>query len=107
MGKGGSERACAAGRTGAGANTVLERNPGQRLAAAHRLKLSKLKISPKRKTIRVGSFQHSDQGGSVHLHFTGRVKGHPLGKGSYKLKAVPVNGAGAGKPLTVSFTISG
>lgn len=60
-----------------------------------------------RKTVKVGSFRHSDHGGTVHLHFGGRVGGHKLGKGSYKLKAVAVNGAGAGRPVFAGFTITG
>jgi CSLREA domain-containing protein len=58
---------------------------------------------PKRCTryVAVGRFSHADVAGANRLHFTGRIGGHALKKGRYRLTATPKGG----KPVTVSFTI--
>ena len=56
--------------------------------------------------VKIGSFTHSDRAGPVKLHFTGRVKSGPLGRGRYLLVAVARNAAGkSSKPATREFRI--
>jgi virginiamycin B lyase len=38
----------------------------------------------------MGSFVHTDTTGYNHFHFTGRLRGHRLAAGHYRLRAVPV-----------------
>jgi hypothetical protein len=56
----------------------------------------------------VGSFTHRDSAGAQRLYFTGRVHGHKLPRGSYRLQTVAtyVSGEHSGK-LLAAFTISG
>ncbi len=53
----------------------------------------------------LGSFTHADAAGANSLRFSGRVRGKKLGKGSYRLQAIPANAAGNGAAVTKSFTI--
>ena len=53
----------------------------------------------------VGSFTRADAGGPSHFRFTGRIKGHKLARGSYRLQAVPTNSAGSGPPVFANFHI--
>ncbi len=53
----------------------------------------------------LGSFTHTDKMGLNKLHFSGRLKGKALAKGSYILRAVPRNGAGSGKPVVTAFKV--
>lgn len=55
--------------------------------------------------VAVGTFTHGDVAGQNHFRFTGRVNGHKLGKGMYRLKAVPSNAAGSGPPTFTAFRI--
>ncbi len=55
--------------------------------------------------VAVGSFTHSDVAGKNSFKFTGRVGGHALAKGSYKLQATPKLGALSGVAVSASFTI--
>jgi hypothetical protein len=52
-----------------------------------------------------GSFTHADGAGANSFHFTGRIRGHKLAVGSYRLVAQPRNGAGPGKKSTARFRI--
>jgi len=56
---------------------------------------------------RAGSFKHVDAAGAVRFRFTGRVSGHALKVGRYRLKAVPRNAAGRGRAAYVKFRIKG
>jgi hypothetical protein len=55
-----------------------------------------------------GSFTHRDSAGAQRLYFTGRVHGHKLPRGSYRLQTVAtyVSGEHSGK-LLAAFAISG
>ena len=53
----------------------------------------------------LGSFTHSDTAGANSLHFSGRLHGRKLAKGSYRLQAVPHNAAGNGAMVNKDFTI--
>ena len=54
-----------------------------------------------------GSFKHTDAAGLVRFGFSGRVAGHKLARGRYRLRAVPRNAAGAGRAVTARFRILG
>jgi hypothetical protein len=53
----------------------------------------------------LGSFTHTDRAGANSLHFSGRLHGKKLARGSYRLQAVPHNAAGNGAVAGKSFTI--
>jgi hypothetical protein len=53
----------------------------------------------------LGSFTHTDTAGANSLHFSGRLNGKRLPKGSYRLQAVPHDAAGNGAAVSVKFTI--
>jgi hypothetical protein len=55
----------------------------------------------------VGSFSHKDRAGTNSFRFTGRVDGHRLKRGSYRLVAVATSPAGASKPKKAKFKIVG
>ena len=55
--------------------------------------------------VAVGSFKHRDRAGTNQFRFTGRVHGHKLSSGSYRLSAVPHNSGGAGRAVFVSFSV--
>ncbi len=52
-----------------------------------------------------GSFVHVDVAGANTLHFSGRIKGKTLPKGSYRLQAVPHDTAGNGAAVSKEFKI--
>jgi CSLREA domain-containing protein len=85
--------------------TVLRPAPGVRIKGKC-LKPSK-KRHGKRCTryVAVGRFTHLDVAGLNRFHWGGKVGGHKLRRGNYKLRAVPVAGVLAGKPVTVSFRV--
>ena len=53
----------------------------------------------------LGSFKHSDVVGLNRFRFTGRVHGHTLQPGRYRLRAVPRNSGGSGAPAYVGFHV--
>lgn len=53
----------------------------------------------------VGRFTHMDAAGSNRFRFTGRVSGHALAPGHYRLKAVPVDVAGKGASAVARFSV--
>jgi hypothetical protein len=53
----------------------------------------------------LGTFTHADVAGLNSLHFSGRLRGKKLAKGSYSLQAVPHDAAGNGAAVSVKFTI--
>jgi hypothetical protein len=53
----------------------------------------------------VGRFEHTDAAGSNHFRFTGRVSGHALAPGHYRLKAVPLDLAGQGASAVAQFSV--
>jgi hypothetical protein len=53
----------------------------------------------------LGTFTHADVAGLNSLHFSGRLRGKKLAKGSYRLQAVPNDAAGNGAAVSVKFTI--
>lgn len=56
--------------------------------------------------VAVGSFSHADIAGVNRLRFSGRVDGHRLTPGAYRLTATPRNAAGkSGAALSASFMI--
>ncbi|HEX4466342.1 MAG TPA: hypothetical protein VH025_04085, partial [Solirubrobacteraceae bacterium] len=56
--------------------------------------------------VKVGSFTHKDAAaGTIRFRFSGRVSGRKLKPGRYRLTAVARNPAGAGSPLSISFTV--
>ncbi len=53
----------------------------------------------------VGRFSHKDRAGTNSFRFTGRVDGHKLKRGSYRLVAVATSPAGVSKPKKAKFKI--
>jgi hypothetical protein len=56
---------------------------------------------------KLGTFTHADLRGANKLHFSGRIKGKTLAKGSYRLQAVPRDAAGSGPVVSKEFKIKG
>lgn len=54
----------------------------------------------------LGSFTHLDEAGTNVFRFTGRVAGHTLGPGSYRLSAVARTGSAASATRSVAFKIT-
>jgi hypothetical protein len=54
---------------------------------------------------RIGTFAHPDAAGANSFHFSGRLNGKKLAKGSYRLQAVPHDAVGNGAAVNVKFTI--
>ena len=57
--------------------------------------------------VSVGGFEHHDAVGRGRFRFTGRVHGHTLGKGRYRLRALPRNTGGVGLAAYVGFRVKG
>jgi CSLREA domain-containing protein len=55
--------------------------------------------------VAVGRFTHIDKAGANAFRWGGKAGGHKLGRGSYKLRAVPVTGVLAGNAVTISFRV--
>jgi hypothetical protein len=53
----------------------------------------------------LGTFTHADVAGLISLHFSGRLRGKKLAKGSYRLQAVPNDAAGKGAAVSVKFKV--
>jgi hypothetical protein len=53
----------------------------------------------------VGAFSHTDTGGGVQFHFTGRLLGRQLPAANYRLRAVPTDPVGHGPSVFANFTI--
>jgi hypothetical protein len=53
----------------------------------------------------LGSFTHTDTAGANSFHFSGRLHGHPLAIGSYRLQAIAHDAAGNGVAVDKSFKI--
>lgn len=87
--------------------TVQRRVVGRKVAG-HCVKATKgnVRKRPCARYVTVGSFTHNDAAaGAVRFRFTGRVSGHKLRPGSYRLRAVARNAAGTGAPAVAKFTI--
>jgi hypothetical protein len=56
--------------------------------------------------IEVGTFAHVDRAGRNRLSFSGRIGGHGLPPGRYRLQATPVLAGKAGQTRSASFTIA-
>jgi hypothetical protein len=56
--------------------------------------------------IEVGTFAHVDRAGRNRLPFSGRIGGHGLPPGRYRLQATPVLAGKAGQTRSASFTIA-
>ena len=54
----------------------------------------------------VGSFTRTDLPGTIRLRFSGRVKGHKLPAGRYRVQIVASNRAGHSRPAYATFTIT-
>jgi DNA-binding beta-propeller fold protein YncE len=57
--------------------------------------------------VTLGSFTHLDRAGWNDLRFTGRLDGHALAPGRYRLQAVPTSAGRSGKPAAASFRVLG
>ncbi len=55
--------------------------------------------------VAVGSFSHQDKAGANSLRFDGRLHGHRLAVGEFRLQAIPELGGRRGNTLTSSFQI--
>ena len=53
----------------------------------------------------LGSFTHADKAGTNSLHFSGRLHGRKLAKGSYRLQAIAHDAAGNGPASLKGFKI--
>jgi hypothetical protein len=86
--------------------TVLKPSSGRTQGKSCR-KPSKANKHGKRCTLYtvIGSFTHTDTAGANKLHFSGRLKGRKLAKGSYRLQAVAHNAAGNGRAVSKEFKI--
>ena len=58
-----------------------------------------------RRWVSVGSFSHADKKGANTFHFPGRVDGHRLAAGSYRLEATPAFGGFTGETVWTSFAV--
>jgi hypothetical protein len=58
-----------------------------------------------RRWVTVGSFSHADKQGANRFHLTGRVDGHRLAAGSYRLQATPAFGGFTGETVSASFAV--
>jgi hypothetical protein len=86
--------------------TVLRVSTGRKQAGScHKPSKANRKGRPCTLLVALASFSHSDAAGAEHFHFSGRLKGKKLAKGTYRLQAVPRNPAGIGKAVVHSFTI--
>jgi hypothetical protein len=56
--------------------------------------------------IPIGAFTHTDRAGANSFHFSGRVGGHPLAHGSYRLSAIPRVGRTSGPATSAAFRIT-
>jgi hypothetical protein len=54
---------------------------------------------------RIGTFTHIDLAGADSLHFSGRINGKKLAKGSYRLQAVAGNAAGTSATVSAKFEV--
>jgi len=88
--------------------TVQAAKAGRRQGGACRKPSSKNRRGKRcARYVGVGSFKHRDAAGAVRFRFTGRVRGHALRRGRYRLKAVPRNPAGSGRAVYRKFKIKG
>ncbi len=55
--------------------------------------------------VKVGQFRHDDGAGPNEFHLTGRVRGHKLKAGRYRLQATPRNSVGAGAAANSGFRV--
>lgn len=60
---------------------------------------------PCTRLVRVGSFKHHDHAGTNRLRFTGRVGGHALSPGRYKLEVSAALAGHHSRTVSASFTI--
>jgi hypothetical protein len=86
--------------------TILRESTGRRQGKSCK-KPSRSNRHGKRCTLLtpVGSFTHSDLAGANGFHFSGRVHGHALAPGSYRLQAIPRNAAGNGAAVQKGFRV--
>jgi uncharacterized membrane protein len=86
--------------------TILRPSSGRKQGKSCK-KPSKHNRHGKRCTIltKVGSFTHADVAGADSLHFSGRIGGRKLPRGTYTLRAVTHDAAGSGAAVSKSFTI--
>jgi hypothetical protein len=86
--------------------TVLREEAGRKQGKSCK-KPSKSNKHGKRCTLykAVGTFSHADLAGANSLHFSGRLNGRKLAKGTYRLQAVASDAAGNGPPASTSFKI--
>ena len=55
--------------------------------------------------INVGSFTHADPAGANRFRFSGCVHGRRLRPGTYRMRAIPRNAAGAGRAVYRKFGV--
>ncbi len=86
--------------------TVERRSPGRRNRGSC-VRPTKRNRTHRRCTrwIKVGRFTHNGGAGSNEFHFTGRLGGHKLQAGKYRLQAIPRNPAGTGAAVDAGFKV--
>ncbi|HEY2215941.1 MAG TPA: choice-of-anchor Q domain-containing protein, partial [Solirubrobacteraceae bacterium] len=57
------------------------------------------------RTVTIGGFAHIDRAGNDSFRFSGRVAGHALRAGAYRLEAIPRAAALSGAPQRAQFTV--
>ena len=88
--------------------TVLRRKPGVkrvRACAAPRRHRHVAKARRCARYVAVGSFRHVDRPGDNRLHFSGRVRGHRLSPGRYRLSARPKLRGLVGAMTATTFSV--
>jgi hypothetical protein len=65
-----------------------------------------IELGKDHRTNTIGTFKHNDAIGKNSFHWSGRVHGHTLAPGSYRLEATPAVASLKGKTISVTFTVS-
>lgn len=86
--------------------TIQRGKPGHRQGSAC-VKPSQHNRHAKRCTrwVKVGHFTRQDRAGANRFHFSGRIGGHKLSPGKYRLHAVPRDAAGTGAAANAGFRV--
>jgi streptogramin lyase len=88
--------------------TVLSRKPGVKRGRACAAPRRHQRVAKGRRCVRyvgVGAFTHADRAGANRLHFSGRVRGHRLSPGRYRLTAKPKFHGLVGAAATTTFVV--
>jgi hypothetical protein len=87
--------------------TVLQKQPGRKNSQGVCARPPrKSHGKPCTRTVRIGSFTHTDSTGANSFRFSGRVNGHRLKPGGYQLQAVARGAAGlTSRPAATGFGV--